>query len=390
MSEASEESAPRSFWERSTLGWHVTFGVVATVVAIGGAASATGVARAVVPALVAVIVAAYVVAGRLALGSDRLPLALGYLVPAWLALLAIVVRADVGYLLLFVLFPQSWAMLPSRRTAVVWNCLTVAALVAVQLEQGGDTGWAVLFGIAQLALTLLLGLWISGIVAESTRRAELLEALQRTRAELAEAERARGVLAERERLAREIHDTLAQGFTSVLTLAQAAEAALDRDPAVAAARLQLLEQTARDNLAEARVLVAALGPVDLSGSTLAEALRRLAGRFSAETGIPVSVEVDPTTGLALSANAEVVLVRAAQEALANVRRHAGAAAVTLRLRRDATGAELVIDDDGRGTAADEASGYGLAGMRARAREVGGAVEVSSRPGVGTTVRVSVP
>jgi signal transduction histidine kinase len=384
---------PAKFCERTQVGWHATFLGFTALVAVAGWLDVPSGRRLPLVVLVAVLLLAYGLAGVRALGGDRTAVGLAYLVPAWAAFFGLVALTDVAYLLLLVLFPQSWAMLATRRAAVTWNCLAVTGLLVAQLAAGAELGAALLVGVTNLAVTLLLGWWITGLVRESEQRAELIEQLTRTRADLAEVERARGVLAERERLAGEIHDTLAQGFTSVLTLAQAVEVALDRDPATARARLALLEATARDNLAEARALVAALGPVDLEGATLVEALQRVADRFRAQTGVAVRVEVEGAARR-LTANAEVVLLRSAQEALANVGRHASARTVVLRLAVDEEGGQgrttLEVVDDGSGFDASATAGFGLHGIRSRAAQVGGEAVVRSALGVGTTVRVSVP
>jgi signal transduction histidine kinase len=114
-------------------------------------------------------------------------------------------------------------------------------------------------------------------------------------------------------------------------------------------------------------------------------------RFGGEAGLPATVEVAGQPR-ALPANQEVVLLRAAQEALANVRRHAGRCRVAVGLRYGPDGTELTVADDGAGFVPDgtPVSGYGLAGMRRRVEEVGGTLRVSSEPARGTTVRVTVP
>ena len=226
-----------------------------------------------------------------------------------------------------------------------------------------------------LGFSLLLGLWIYRIIEQSESRASLIASLEAARAELAAAHHAQGVAAERERIAREIHDTLAQGFTSIVMLAQASPV----QPA-------LIEQVARDNLAEARALVAAFSPLD--SSTLTEALDRLTTRFRDETGL--AVEVDLSGSPALSRDREVVLLRVVQEALTNVRRHARASSVTVRLQADPAGARVEVVDDGVGFGPDRREGYGLAGIRGRVDEAGGSVDVASAPGRGTHLTVRVP
>ena len=166
--------------------------------------------------------------------------------------------------------------------------MTGAILAAVGADADSVRDVALSMGVA-LAVSLLLGLWIGQVIDQSKHRAELIGELERARAELGEAQHAAGVVAERERLAGEIHDTLAQGFTSIIALVQAERVRLEsgRRPAP---RLEVVEATARENLAEARALVAAFAPVDLQGADIEQALRRLAERFTAETGVPVRVE----------------------------------------------------------------------------------------------------
>ncbi|HEU4489650.1 MAG TPA: sensor histidine kinase [Jiangellales bacterium] len=383
----------RSFWERSLVGWHAAFyGVLGVVAVLLLLEPDPETPYALTLALLAVMGGSYWLWGRPALGRDDPRLALPYLVPAWIAFLVIVRTEPGAYFLLFVLIPQIWALLPTR-WAVGWSCLAVSGLVAVQLLENGlspdSLRNAALTGVLNLGLSLLLGLWITGIVRESDQRAELISELERTRSELAEAEHSRGVLAERERLAAEIHDTLAQGFTSIVALCQATDGVLATDPSAARDRLAMIERTARDNLAEARALVAALGPVDLEDTTLPDAVRRLADRVSREVGVTVEVVVEGTAH-PLPADREVVLLRAAQEALANVRKHAAASHVRLRLVYEGTGATVEVRDDGRGFDPDSAGGFGLRGMGSRAAAVGGRLTVDSAPGGGTVVALSVP
>jgi signal transduction histidine kinase len=246
-------------------------------------------------------------------------------------------------------------------------------------------------GIA-LVFSIALGLWVTQIAEQSEVQRQLVAQLRAAQEELAATHHAAGVTAERERMAQEIHDTLAQGFTSVVMLAQTTAAELERGHDEAArGRVEQIEQVARQNLAEARALVAAFGPADLADATLAEALGRLAERFAAQTG--VAVTLTPGTQEAaggLPRDAQVALLRAAQEALANVRRHAGATHVALGLARDHDEVTLAVVDDGRGIGTGVPEGNGLRGMRERARGAGGDLAVDSAPGEGTRLRVTVP
>lgn len=226
--------------------------------------------------------------------------------------------------------------------------------------------------------------------AEQERvRARLIEDLEDARAELAAAHRLEGARGERERLGREIHDTLAQGFTSLVMLVQAADAAVDIDPELAHRQLQLAERTARENLTEARALVAAGQPGVLGQPTIDSVVRRLAEQLGEVADLKCTVVTDELKR-ELSPNEKIVIVRSTQEALANIRRHARARQVSVTLRSDDAGTTLDIVDDGCGFAPDDAYGFGLTGMRSRIEEIGGELMIASTVGAGTRVRVVIP
>ncbi|MFE7191315.1 sensor histidine kinase [Kitasatospora sp. NPDC057541] len=246
---------------------------------------------------------------------------------------------------------------------------------------------------------------------QAERQRALITDLVRTRRELAATERREGTLAERERLAMEIHDTLAQGLSSQQMLLQAADRTWDGDPATARGHVRTAAEVAARNLAEARRFVHDLAPAELAdGRTLDRALRSLAERESAESGLPVRFHLDGTP-VPLPAAAQSALLRIAQGALANVREHAGASAAALTL--SFLGDQVVLDiaDDGCGftpspspspssstpssstpSAPPDPSGrgHGLPAMRARLRQLGGALTVESAPGEGTVVSAAIP
>lgn len=348
-------------------------------------------------ACVLAIGAAYVVWGRRGMGQRDHRAAVTYVVVAWGLMIVLMALDGTGtaWILTFGLFPQTWAILP-RNQAAATVVVAVVGIGGVRVWQSQHTGEEFV-GIAistaiMLALSLTLGLFIDRIVAEADSRARTIDELHRTQDELAAAERAQGVAGERERISREIHDTLAQGFTSVVTLARATESALDRgDLAAVRERLRLIEQTAADNLSEARLIVAEMTPGHLQSRTLTEALQRLVDAVSIETGMRgrLRVEGEP---LVLPANSEVVLLRTAQEGLANVRRHSGAHSFEVNLSYAAEGpVAMTVTDDGVGFAPEDgARGYGLDGASARASEVGGRFEIDSTPGSGARLRVEVP
>ena len=235
---------------------------------------------------------------------------------------------------------------------------------------------------------------VDSLVAAQTESAAL-------QAQLVDAHREAGALAERTRLSRDIHDTLAQGFSSILLLARGSRS-VDGDEPLRDV-LGRIEATAGDNLAESRRIVAALAPKSLTHTGLAAALERLAADLSADTDIAANVRVE--AGVPdLTVADQVVLLRVAQGALANVRTHSGASTVTLTLGGSDRQARLDIVDDGRGfdavawaatqtnpTGHDlSTGGYGLAAIRARLRERGGDVIVESEPGDGTAISASLP
>jgi signal transduction histidine kinase len=382
-------------WERLVRGWRTAFwGMLSlAVVWLIITTSVSTTERTVGLVAVGVLGAAYAVLMRHPAEEDRWRW-LAYLI---IAVVVIGVACGVNpalSMLLFIVYSQVWLFTPSLRWGIGFaGALSASALLGFLVQYGftvdvlRETGPQI---AVSLLFSVLLGVWISRVVDESRERAELIRELEAARSELNQAEHARGVMAERERMAREIHDTLAQGFTSIVMLAQAAAAGLAKHPERAAERLTTIEDVARQNLAEARALVAAFSPIDLDGSTLPDAVRRLTERFGAETGLVVDLDV--AEGVTrLSRDQEVVLLRAVQEALTNVRRHAEAQRVVVRLLADDERARVEVGDDGVGFApTDAAAGFGLAGMRGRVSEVGGELDVASTPGGGTRVTVTVP
>jgi two-component system NarL family sensor kinase len=197
---------------------------------------------------------------------------------------------------------------------------------------------------------------------------------------------------ERTRLAREIHDTLAQGLTAIALNIEGALHRLETHPDQARERLQRALSMARENLEDARRSVLDLrGAAQLEGKPLAEALAGLARAFTSDTGVPATVDAGHVDGLSLRSESE--LFRIAQEALMNVRKHAHAQNVQIVLRRRGTALSLFVRDDGRGflvSGARRTGGQGVIGMRERARLLGGRLQISSAPGKGTRVTAHIP
>ena len=260
-------------------------------------------------------------------------------------------------------------------------------------REPGAVPWPTVAAVCVFAAgTLLSVAYMGSVVRQSRERQRLIEQLQATRAELAAAERQAGTLAERQRLARDLHDTLTQGFASVVLLLEAAEESLALGRPVERHIAQAL-RSARDNLAESRRVVWALRPRPLAEQPLPQALGELASRLAEETGLRAETVV---TGTArpLGAQVEEALLRIGQEALANVRKHAAASRVTVTLSYLDDVVTLDVQDDGVGfdqaATVAGAGGLGLPAMAERVAALGGSLVIESAPGEGTTIAVEVP
>jgi signal transduction histidine kinase len=223
-------------------------------------------------------------------------------------------------------------------------------------------------------------------------RQRLVEELHRTRAELARQQHEAGMTAERARIARDLHDTLAQELAGGRMLLQAADRDWYRDPEQSHARVRAVLDTLGDNILTTRRIIADLTPPDLDDQDLPAALRALCARAEQAGPARVRFHADGTVD---DPEPAAALLRVAQGALANVRDHAYAGTVDVILDHLDGAARLTVRDDGVGFTPDRPSaapgrGFGLAAMRARLREYGGTVTISSGPGRGTTVVATLP
>lgn len=294
-----------------------------------------------------------------------------------------------GAYLVFPLFFLYLHLLPGAGGVVAIVIATGFAICALGLHLGFNVG-GVIGPLVGAGVALLIGLAYRALTREAEERERLLAELIRTRRQLAETEREQGALAERARLAREIHDTVAQGLSSIQMLLRAAERDL---PESAAGHVRLARETAADSLAETRQIIRELTPGRLEDG-LAPALRRLGLEQARRTSIPVDV----TAGdLDLPMGTQTALLRIAQGALSNAVRHAHASRVAIDLSATEESVTLTVRDDGRGFDLDtavadshEADSFGLQAMRERVDQLDGALEVASAPGRGTTVRARLP
>jgi len=201
------------------------------------------------------------------------------------------------------------------------------------------------------------------------------------------------VIAERTRIAREIHDTVMQGMTGISAQLEAVSAMLRASPAAAETHLDRVRVQARHVVDEARRSIWDLRPGTLDQGGLVAAIKQSAQSLIEQR--PIRLKVRATGNFrSLSEKLETTLLRISQEAIANAVRHAGPSEITVSLRFDAQDVELSVRDDGRGFAATSALArgehFGLLGMRERADEIGGQLRVDSTPGAGTKIEIRIP
>lgn len=216
-------------------------------------------------------------------------------------------------------------------------------------------------------------------------------------AKLLEQTRELAVLEERNRLAREIHDTLAQSLTGLHIQLEAAEDMMEHDPATARAEIRSARALTRDSLEEARRSVWDLQPLALASGALTEAIQRELVR-TGEQGIRTSIEIEGEGPEAIDRRSELTVLRIVQEALSNVRQHSQANGVAVRMAYTPTAIHVRVSDDGfgfepssaQGVLSPTGGGFGLTSIQERARLAGGHIEVRSAPGMGTQIELEIP
>ena len=316
----------------------------------------------------------------------------------WIA--AVAVSAEFVWLA-FLLWLLAGHLLPLR-SGLLFSGFVLTVVIVAPILHHGTTSYANIFG------PLIGGIFAFGIsrgylqlLRDAAERERLVASLTRAQAETAElqdelalAQRHSGAIAERARISRDIHDTIAQALSSIRLLAHAG-AGRTEDPD-AARTLAQVETLAGDSLADVRRIVAALAPAELDDDALAAALQRMLDRIRDETGLQGELHVDDSMPI-LPTEVEVALLRTAQSALANVRLHARASRVVMSLIDTDDTVRLDILDDGTGfdqpaweQDADAGSSYGLRFMRARLRELGGGLDIESTPGEGTALSIHLP
>ena len=328
---------------------------------------------------------------------------------AWFGFLA-----PAGYMYAFGVLRWPWRLAGVAAVALVAGTAQVSSVNKATLL-------GVLVYVAVIAVNVLPLCGLAWLEYQSDQQSdqreqaldEVSEANRRLEATLAEnaglheqlltQAREAGVTDERQRMAREIHDTLAQGLTGIITQLQAAEQASE-DPAGWRRHFLAATRLARESLSEARRSVDALRPEPLERGRLSDAISDVADHWSALHGIAVQIT---TTGAArpMPADAELALLRTAQEGLANVARHAEARRVWVTLSYMEHEVALDVRDDGKGFEPAQlgdgvagsrievslaGGGFGLVAMRQRIESLSGTLQVESEPGAGTAISACIP
>jgi signal transduction histidine kinase len=280
-------------------------------------------------------------------------------------------------------FPQGdarvrgWPLLYSEQTKELW-LVPIAVGSGTAAMIGIDYHRRATFALEQIELAHVLALQLSLF-------------LQIFR--MAKRERAGAITDERNRMAQEIHDSLAQGLTGITIQLNAAQARMTGNPGAAETHIASARDLARTCLSEARRSVWALRPQALEQGTLVTALARVVDQFSSGENSHISFAVKGETRL-LPPSIELNILRIAQEAITNAVRHSQGDRISVRLEYDRVDVRLEVEDDGSGdiarTKPASGDGLGLPGMESRAQTIGGRLCLRSKPGEGTLLTLTVP
>lgn len=317
--------------------------------------------------------------------------ALGLALGGW----AVLVFVEAGWSMLgFAIYAMCYSAFPDRSDVGLFLAGTATALWTGAWVISDTPPWTALVPLGVFAAGSAIWLVLRQSGRENDQQARLILQLREAQRNLAASERSKGVLEERARMAGEIHDTLAQGFASIVLLSRIARKRLDGTPG-ATSTIDDIEQTAQEHLDAARRLVDAIGPRELDVASLPEALERHAGvALPTEVRTAMHVTGEPRR---LAGSLEVTLLRAGQEALANVAEHAHARNVDITLSYLDDAVALDIRDDGigftPGSVTEKGSltgGQGLTVLSQRARSLSGELRVETRPGGPSVISILLP
>lgn len=315
--------------------------------------------------------------------------------PRWLLVTYFSIQIALGAAMNLVSFGSMWLMLlptvsqaievlprPAGYTTALLGWLAQVVPIGIQMGWVAAMNW----GVALLAANVFVVVFTQSLVNEQKARAELAGAHQKLREYAAQVEDL-VTAQERNRLAREIHDGLGHYLTAVNIQIKAAQSVVEQNPALAQEALSNAQSLTQEALADVRRSISSLRADPATSRPLADTLHSLLLETRAagiEAELEVSGEVRP-----LPPQIEFSLYRAAQEGLTNVRKHAHAAHVKVRLAYLPTLVRLTVEDDGVGAGQTE-GGFGLLGLQERVQLVGGTLKIETAPGAGLTLTVELP
>ena len=311
-----------------------------------------------------------------------------YLLPGWAIWGGMISLTADSLLLIGIFLPLIFSRFPIRWSIAITIFQTLGLyLIYIMLYPTEHWLTILMVILGLLVVSTIIGAFITSIIKQSTERQRLIDDLTRSRANLMKVEREAGRLTERQRLARDIHDTLAQHFTSIIMHLSAAKYS---NPEAVQSDVQQAEDAAREGLHEIRRIVWDMQPEQIEKASLVEAVEALAARWSAETSVLVKVRV---TGAprSLPSSAETALLRISQEAMHNITKHARAKNVNITFSFMEDLFAMDIADDGLGfDPSKNSNGFGLKTMRDRIEELSGTFTIESEQGRGTAIAVSLP
>lgn len=311
-----------------------------------------------------------------------------YLVPGWAIWAGLISLTADSLLLMGIFLPLVFSRFPIRWAAGI-TILQILGLYLLYIMLYPTGHWLLILMIilGLLIILTIIGVFISSIIIQSTDRQRLIDELTRSRANLMKVEREAGRLNERQRLARDIHDTLAQHFTSIIMHLSAAK---HGSPESVQSAAQQAEDAAREGLGEIRRIVRDMQPEQIEKASLVEAVEELAARWSAENNVQVKMAVTGTP-YPLPSSAETALLRISQEAMHNITKHAQAKNVRITFSFMEDIFVMDIADDGLGfDPSKTGDGFGMKTMRDRIEELSGIFTIESERGGGTAIAVSLP
>ncbi len=394
------EEMDHTLWRRSADGptvirtmQYALHGLFVVLLTVGAVRAAQDADHPAAPVICAVLVLGWYAVGVRASRSRDVRIGTAWLlvlIAAWVGL--ILMSTEFSWVA-FALFFLALHIVP-RPVSLVLVAVITAVVVGAQIAADSSNAAAGIIGPCLGALVAVGISWIyAGMRAEASARQRLVDELVASHDAEAQAQREAGVLAERSRLARDIHDTLAQSFSSIVLLARAGLAGTP-DADRMRELMRQIDETAGSGLRDARTVVRALAPDELEDAPLPGALRRLTDRLGhqSDTTASLVIEGDPRP---LAMSVEVALLRLAQGALANVRQHAEATSVTVTLTYHDDAVQLDVVDDGVGfdpatTLTRSGGGFGLRAMRERLADLGGTLSVESEAGSGSAVSAGLP